>query len=114
MNVKLPEELEAFVEGQARRGGYLSPEEFVIDLIRREEAEAETRDRTGVELLLSTLTDIEWGILKARFDAGDASLTPDEREALFIYEVRLELAQETAPELQTYDPPRFPPKPKVA
>ena len=37
MNVSLPEELKAFVDAQAERGGYGSTSEFVRDLIRREQ-----------------------------------------------------------------------------
>ena len=37
MNVSLPEELKAFVDAQAERGGYGSTSEFIRDLIRREQ-----------------------------------------------------------------------------
>lgn len=37
MNVSLPDELKAFVDQQAERGGYGSTSEFIRDLIRREQ-----------------------------------------------------------------------------
>ena len=46
MNVSLPEELKAFVDAQAQRGGYGSTSEFVRDLIRREQ------DRQALRTLL--------------------------------------------------------------
>ncbi|MEI6400633.1 MAG: type II toxin-antitoxin system ParD family antitoxin [Actinomycetota bacterium] len=46
MNVSLPEELKAFVDAQAERGGYGSTSEFVRDLIRREQ------DRQALRTLL--------------------------------------------------------------
>jgi len=48
MNVSLPEELKAFVDAQAQRGGYGSTSEFVRDLIRREQ------DRQVLRALLFT------------------------------------------------------------
>lgn len=106
VRIELPDDLEVFVETQAKRCGYLSPQDFVIDLVRREEAEAETRDRTRVEELLATLTDIQWNILRARFEAADPLLTSDEREALFIYEGRRELLARDPIEHESC---RFPP-----
>ncbi len=43
MNVSLPEELKAFVDAQAERGGYGSTSEFVRDLIRREQDRQQLR-----------------------------------------------------------------------
>jgi antitoxin ParD1/3/4 len=43
MNVSLPDELKAFVDAQAERGGYGSTSEFVRDLIRREQDRQQLR-----------------------------------------------------------------------
>ncbi len=43
MNVSLPDELKAFVDQQAERGGYASTSEFVRDLIRREQDRQQLR-----------------------------------------------------------------------
>ena len=43
MNVSLPEELKAFVDQQAERGGYGSTSEFIRDLIRREQDRQQLR-----------------------------------------------------------------------
>ena len=43
MNVSLPEELKAFVDSQAERGGYGSTSEFVRDLVRREQDRQQLR-----------------------------------------------------------------------
>ena len=43
MNVSLPEELKAFVDTHAERGGYGSTSEFVRDLIRREQDRQQLR-----------------------------------------------------------------------
>lgn len=43
MNVSLPDELKAFVDEQASRGGYGSTSEFVRELIRREQDRQQLR-----------------------------------------------------------------------
>lgn len=43
MNVSLPDELKAFVDQQAERGGYGSTSEFIRDLIRREQDRQQLR-----------------------------------------------------------------------
>lgn len=45
MNVSLPTELKQFVESQVGEGGYGTSSEFVRDLIRRERARAQLRER---------------------------------------------------------------------
>jgi antitoxin ParD1/3/4 len=43
MNVSLPDELKAFVDDEAARGGYGSTSEFVRQLIRREQDRQQLR-----------------------------------------------------------------------
>lgn len=43
MNVSLPDEMKAFVDEQAERGGYGSTSEFIRDLIRREQDRQQLR-----------------------------------------------------------------------
>ncbi len=55
LSVPLPEDLRAFVEAQAAKEGFASPEEYVRELVRRAQGEAEGYDEALEQLLLEGL-----------------------------------------------------------
>jgi antitoxin ParD1/3/4 len=65
MNISLPDDMRAFVEDQAERGGYASASEYFRDLVRQAQKrkaklELEAKLAEGLDSPAVTMTRKEW------------------------------------------------------
>lgn len=59
MNISLPESLRDFVESEARRGGYATVSEYLLELLQRAMSEKDLDDRLRAALATRDLGEFE-------------------------------------------------------
>lgn len=86
MQISIPDALKPWLDTQARQHGYASADEFVVDLLRREQGQTDTEDhddqRTLAQLSVSCKADLESKILAGLASGPATPMTATDWQAI--------------------------------
>ena len=82
MNISLTDDLKTFVDGRVKTGGYSSSSEYMRDLLRKDELQAdEDRFKALIEEGISSESAGEWSQLRAAFLADSGVMPTRQRKS---------------------------------